>query len=381
VFERITPAEVWACTTCRACDEVCPVHIEILDKILDMRRYLSLMESDFPSSVGTMYRSLENQENPWGISNRDRGQWAEGLPEQVPIVDGTTVSDHEYLYWVGCAGSFDDKNKKVTQAVAKLLIRAGVDFAILGPSERCNGDPARRSGNEYLYQMLATANVEMLNGIGATKIFVQCPHCFNTLGIPPAGRRLRGHPPLPAPRAAHRQRPTGPGRRHPCRTGRLPRQLLPRPAQRHLRPAPESARLPGRHRHRRIAPLPGRGSVLRGRRGPHVMEESGTKVNVDRSQELIDTGASRIATACPFCLIMLDDGTKASQRDDIIVADISIHLLDAIESAEGDQTPPAPPSTHIPAETPPAPPSTHIPAETPTHTVKPEEPCHRRRRS
>ena len=179
LFERITPEEIWACTTCKACDEICPVDIEILDKILDMRRYLSLMESNFPAELGTAYRSMENQGNPWGMNQGERADWAKGL--DVEVVDPSSPFTHEYLYWVGCAGSFDDKNKKVTQAMAKLLKRAGLDVAILGPSEMCTGDPARRSGNEYLFQMLAYPNVEMLNTHGRAKIITQCPHCFNTL--------------------------------------------------------------------------------------------------------------------------------------------------------------------------------------------------------
>src|SRR3954463_2287349 len=181
VFERISPEEIWACTSCKACDEICPVNIEILDKILDMRRYLSLMESNFPTELGNAYRSMENQSNPWGLSQSERADWAEGIPVDVPIVDGSEPFEHEFLYWVGCAGSFDDKNKKVTQAMAKLMHRAGIDFAILGPSELCTGDPARRSGNEYIFQMLATQNIETLNGLGVRKIVTQCPHCFNTL--------------------------------------------------------------------------------------------------------------------------------------------------------------------------------------------------------
>ena len=180
VFERITSEEVWACTTCKACDEICPVNIEILDKILDMRRYLSLMESDFPTELGNAYRAMENYGNPWGISQNERADWADKL-DGIDIVDGTSPLDHEYLYWVGCAGSFDDKNKKVTQAMAQLLQRAGIDFAILGPSENCTGDPARRSGNEYIFQMLAMQNIETMNGMGVKKIITQCPHCFNTL--------------------------------------------------------------------------------------------------------------------------------------------------------------------------------------------------------
>ena len=172
---------MWACTSCKACDEICPVNIEILDKILDMRRYLSLMESNFPTELGNAYRSMENQGNPWGMSQAERGDWAdklEGIDDRRRHRARSTPSTSTGS---GCAGSFDDKNKKVTQAMAKLLQRAGIDFAILGPSEMCTGDPARRSGNEYIFQMLAMQNIETLNGMGVKKIITQCPHCFNTL--------------------------------------------------------------------------------------------------------------------------------------------------------------------------------------------------------
>ena len=210
---------MWACTTCKACDEICPVNIEILDKILDMRRYLSLMESNFPAELGNAYRAMENQGNPWGMSQGDRADWARDL--DVPIADPGEAFTHEYLYWVGCAGSFDDKNKKVTQAMAKLLQRAGLDVAILGPSEMCTGDSARRSGNEYLFQMLAMPNIEMMNGMGVRKIITQCPHCFNTLKneYPQLGGELRGGPPQPAPRAADRERQAGRQHGHACPSG------------------------------------------------------------------------------------------------------------------------------------------------------------------
>ncbi len=180
IFERITSEEVWACTTCRACDEICPVNIEILDKILDMRRYLSLMESDFPTELGGAYRGMENSGNPWGMSQSERADWAKDL-EGLKVLGGSEPLEAEYLYWVGCAGSFDDKNRKVTQAMSKLMQRADVDFAILGPAENCTGDPARRSGNEYIFQMLAMQNIETLESMGVRKIITQCPHCFNAL--------------------------------------------------------------------------------------------------------------------------------------------------------------------------------------------------------
>jgi Fe-S oxidoreductase len=344
VFEVITADELWACTTCRACDEVCPVGIEILDKILDMRRYLSLMESDFPSSLGTMYRSLENQENPWGLSNRDRLAWADGLGEAVPVADPSEVLGHEYLYWVGCAGSFDDKNKKVSQAVAKLLLRAGVDFAVLGPSERCTGDPARRSGNEYLFQMLATANVEAFATMGVTKIVVQCPHCFNTLAneYPQLGGRYEviHHTQLLDQLIASGQLDLGGATleetvvyHDSCYLGRhngeyeAPRRVLGSLAGIDIVEAPRS----------------GPSGRCCGAGGARMwMEETGTRINIDRTQELLGTGATRIATACPFCAIMIDDGTKtlaapaaggdlAGRAENVVVADVAVHLLDAIE--------------------------------------------------
>jgi Fe-S oxidoreductase/nitrate reductase gamma subunit len=334
VFERITAEEIWACTTCKACDEICPVNIEILDKILDMRRYLSLMESNFPSELGTAYRSMENQENPWGMDQGERADWAKAIPDEVPIVDGSGAFDHEYLYWVGCAGSFDDKNKKVTVATAKLLHRAGIDFAILGPSEKCTGDPARRSGNEYIFQMLATQNIETLNGMGVKKIVTQCPHCFNTLAneYPQLGGQyevvhhsqflewLIANGKLDMAEASLPERVVY---HDSCYLGRhndvymAPRRVLGTLKGIEIVEAPRS----------------GNKGMCCGAGGARMwMEEhTGKKVNTERSKELLDTGASRIATACPFCYIMIDDGTKENGRDDVVVQDISMHLLDALE--------------------------------------------------
>jgi Fe-S oxidoreductase/nitrate reductase gamma subunit len=337
VFERITSEEIWACTSCKACDEICPVNIEILDKILDMRRYLSLMESDFPTELGTAYRAMENQSNPWGLNQTERADWAKGLPVDVPIVDGSAPFDHEFLYWVGCAGSFDDKNKKVTQAVAKLMHRAGIDFAILGPSELCTGDPARRSGNEYIFQMLATQNVETLNGMGVKKIVTQCPHCFNTLmnEYPQLGGnyevvhhsqflewlistgKLRMDGASLAERVVYHDS---------CYLGRhndvylAPRKVLGNLKGIDIVEAPRS----------------GTKGMCCGAGGARMwMEEKvGKKVNTERSQELLNTGAERVAVACPYCYIMIDDGVKEAGRDDVVVQDIAMHLLDAIEQAE-----------------------------------------------
>jgi len=335
VFERISSEELWACTSCKACDENCPVNIEILDKILDMRRYLSLMESNFPAELGNTYRSMENSSNVYGMNQGERGDWAASL-EGVDIVDGSGPLGHEYLYWVGCAGSFDDRNKKTSRAVAKLLQRAGIDFAILGPSENCTGDPARRSGNEYIFQMLAMQNIETLNNMGVTKIITQCPHCFNTLKN--EYPQLEGHYEV----VHHSQ---------------LLMQLIA-DGRLSLAGASLAERVTyhdscylGRHNDVYLAPrkvigsLGGIDIVEMPRNGTKGMccgaggarmfmeETTGKKVNVERAQEALATGAERIAVACPFCYVMMDDGVKGEgKEDDVKVQDIAELLLEAIES-------------------------------------------------
>jgi len=338
LFERITAEEIWSCTSCKACDEICPVNIEILDKILDMRRNLSLMESNFPAELGNAYRAMENQGNPWAMNQGERGDWANDI-DGVEIVDPGSPLTAEYLYWVGCAGSFDDKNKKVTQSMAKLLRRAGIDVAILGPSEMCTGDSARRSGNEYLFQMLAMPNIEMLDGMGVKKIITQCPHCFNTLQneYPQLGgnyevvhhtqllEELIADGRLDVSQATLEERITY---HDSCYLGRhndvymAPRKVV------------------GAIKGIEIVEMPRNGTkgMCCGAGGARMwMEESiGTKVNDERAREALSTGATRIATACPFCYIMLDDGAKAAgaDEDQVKVADLAIHLLDAIEAGE-----------------------------------------------
>jgi Fe-S oxidoreductase len=180
LFERITAEEVWACTSCKACDEICPVNIEILDKILDMRRYLTLMESDFPTELGNAFQGMENQGNPWGMSQGERADWANKL-DGMTILEGGDPLEAEYLYWVGCAGSFDDKNKKVTQAMAKLLQRAGSSFAILGPSETAPATRPAAPATSTSSRCWPCRTSRCSNGMGVKKIITQCPHCFNTL--------------------------------------------------------------------------------------------------------------------------------------------------------------------------------------------------------
>jgi Fe-S oxidoreductase len=338
LFERITPEEIWSCTSCKACDENCPVNIEILDKILDMRRYLTLMESDFPTELGNAFRGMENSGNPWGMSQNDRTNWTKAL-DGIEVIEGGDPFTAEYLYWVGCAGSFDDKNQKVTQAMAKLLQRADISFAILGPAENCTGDPARRSGNEYIFQMLAMQNIEMMNTMGVRKIITQCPHCFNTLDneYPQLGGNYE---------VLHHSQFL----EQLIDSGRLDMSG----AKLDERMVYHDSCYLGRHNDVYMAPrnvigsLKGIEIVEADRNGTKGMccgaggarmwmEESiGKQVNVERSQELLATGATRIATACPFCYIMIDDGVKSQgvEEDDVKVGDLAMHVLEALENAE-----------------------------------------------
>ena len=181
---EVIPADVlWACTTCGACVDQCPVDIEHVDHVVDVRRQQVLMESAFPKELGGMFRKMESKGNPWGLPARKRMDWAKNLDFEVPVIgdDVESAADVDYLFWVGCAGAYEDRAKKTTRAVAELLHTAGVSFAVLGDAETCTGDPARRAGNEILYQMLAAQNVETLSEVGAQRIVVTCAHCFNTI--------------------------------------------------------------------------------------------------------------------------------------------------------------------------------------------------------
>jgi Fe-S oxidoreductase/nitrate reductase gamma subunit len=327
IFERVTPEELWACTTCRACDDICPVNIEILDKILDMRRYLSLMESDFPSELGKAYISMENSSNVYGMDQKTRGDWAKQLDFEVKVL-GEPGVEAEYLYWVGCAGSFDDRNRKVTISTAKLLHEAGVDFAILGPRELCTGDPARRTGNEYVFQGLALQNIETLNDLGVTKVITQCPHCFNTLKneYPQFGGEyeVMHHSELLMQLVSQgRITPKSNGQtvtyHDPCYLGRhndvflAPREVIDSVAA------------------RVEMPRNGTKSFCCGAGGGKMWyeEQTGKKINIERTEEAVGCETDVIATGCPFCYIMMDDGVKEIGADEqVIVKDIAMLLAE-----------------------------------------------------
>jgi Fe-S oxidoreductase/nitrate reductase gamma subunit len=330
VFERITAEELWACTTCRACDEACPAGLEIVDKILDMRRYLSLMESEFPSELGKTYVSMENSANVYGVDQSRRGDWRDGLDFEIKVLGEPGVTA-EYLYWVGCAGSFDDRNRKVTVATARLLHEAGVDFAILGPRELCTGDPARRTGNEYVFQGLALQNIETLNDLGVEKVVTQCPHCFNTLSneYPQFGGdyEVLHHSELLSSLVADgRLSPKSDGRsitfHDPCYLGRhndvylAPRRVVDAVGERVEMP---------RNGTRSFCCGAGGGKMW-------YEETTGKRVNRERTEEAVATGADVIATGCPFCFVMLDDGVKEMGVDEqVLVADLSMLLVEGLE--------------------------------------------------
>ena len=303
----VTGDVLWSCTTCRACEDICPVNIQHLDIILEARKYQVLMESDFPPEMQETFTNLENQSNPWGFGSDTRADWARGL--DVPLMTDNPEAD--ILYYVGCAGSFDDRGKKIAQAMARVLQKAGVNFAILGEEERCNGDVARRAGNEYLAQMMIKENLETLNQYKPKKIVAACPHCFNTIKneYPQFGARYDVVHHTEFLLDLFRQGKLKTNRtlddnltfHDSCYLGRwngivdAPRQLLQ--MVNGGRPLIEM------ERNRTEGFCCGAGGARM------FMEETiGKRINHERAEEVISTGASAVAAACPFCITMLGDG-------------------------------------------------------------------------
>ena len=333
---------LWACTTCGACVQQCPVDIEHIDHFVDIRRNQVMIESEFPSELAGLFKNLETKGNPWGMNANGRTAWIEEVefPVRVFGMEGEDKipDDVEYLFWVGCAGAYDDRAKKTTKAVAELLHTAGINFMVLGEGETCTGDPARRAGNEFLYQMQAQQNVEVLNELGAKRIVVTCPHCLNTIS---------------------REYPQLGGNYEVIHHTVLLNQLVSENRLTLLKPEDETVTYHdpcylGRHNKIYMPPrelltnMPGVDLVEMDRNkdksfccgaggGRMWMEERiGTRINQNRGDEAIATGATKIAVACPFCSVMLNDAVTVRAQESGMdatteVVDVATLLLDRLE--------------------------------------------------
>lgn len=347
----IDPEVLWACTTCGACVQQCPVDIEHVDHILDMRRFEVLVKSEFPEELNGLYKGLESKGNPWNLNKKGRLDWAKGLDFEVPVVgnDVEDLTSVDYLFWVGCAGAFEDRAKKTTQAVAELLHTAGVSFAVLGKNETCTGDSARRSGNEFVYLQLAEENKDTLTEAKAQKVVTTCPHCMNTLAneyrqlgleldvvhhsqlLNRLVREGRLTPVAPPAGQAGGRTITY---HDPCYLGRhnqvyeAPRELLD------AVPGTTRTEMP---RNRSTSFCCGAGGARM-----WMEERIGTRINRNRTSEALTilghNDNAAIATACPFCRVMLHDGVTAEQADgngeNVEVLDIAQLLLEGVRRGQ-----------------------------------------------
>ncbi|MGW8303514.1 MAG: (Fe-S)-binding protein [Desulfobacterales bacterium] len=321
----VTTDVIWSCTTCRACEDICPVNIEQLDFIIETRKHRVLMEADFPPEMQETFTNLENQFNPWGFSSDSRADWCKGM--DVPLMADNP--DAELLYFVGCSGSFDDRGKKIAQAMARVLQKADVNFAILGPEEACNGDVARRAGNEYIAQMLMMQNVEVLNQYKPKKILTGCPHCYNIIKneYPQfgAGYEVVHHTELllglfqQGRLKASNGYPAALGYHDSCYLGRWngiyqpPRDLL--------------SSINGGAKLIEMPRSESKGFCCGAGGARMFMEETiGKRINMERAEEIIGAGAKTVAVACPFCTTMLRDGILEKESD-VQVKDI-VEIID-----------------------------------------------------
>jgi Fe-S oxidoreductase len=326
---RIAEDTLWACTTCGACQEVCPVFIEHPMKIIQMRQNLVLEQEKTPGELARVFRNIERQSNPWAFAKDKRMEWAEGL--DVPTTEANP--DPEYILWVGCAGAFDNRIIKQTKAMVKLLKAAGVDYAVLGHKEGCTGDPARRAGNEMLFQMQAETNIEVLNEVGTKKVITSCPHCLHTLRneYPQFGgnyevihhTQLLAHLLETGALAPADKTVSSVAFHDSCYLGRWNGEFdAPRKVLESLPMLNDGVTEVARNRKHGFCCGAGGARMF--------MEEDGERVNDNRTIELLEAGTEAIAVACPFCNLMITDGVKGQNQDEIQVLDVSELLAQSI---------------------------------------------------
>jgi Fe-S oxidoreductase len=328
---------LWSCTSCGACVQECPVDIEHVDHIMNMRRYQVLVESEFPTELGNTFRNLEKAGNPWGANRNDREAWIGECDFPIRVIEGQIPDDVEYLFWVGCAGAYEERAKKTTKAVAELMHMAGVSFGVLGKRETCTGDPARRAGNEFLYQILSRENIETLKETfgprGVKKVVVTCPHCFTTIGrdygqqgfdLQPVhhtqllNELVKTKKLVPVP-------PTNPKSityHDPCYLGR--HNQIYQPPRELLESTGVTITEMPRNQERAFCCGAGGGRMWQ-------EEKLGTRINLNRVDEAIATGAQEVAVGCPFCRVMISDGV-AGREASVEVLDVAQALLRTVKA-------------------------------------------------
>ncbi|MCO4761871.1 MAG: (Fe-S)-binding protein [Myxococcales bacterium] len=350
----VNPDAIWSCTTCRSCSEQCPVMIEHVDKIVDMRRHMMLNLNQFPAELKVTLKNLENKSNPWGISSAKRGAWAKKRPD---VPDLKSNPDAEWLYFVGCAGAYDDRAKKVTEAVVKILNAAGTDFAIIGKKEKCSGDPARRMGHEYLFQEQATANIEQMNKAGVKKVIASCPHCFNSIKneYPQLGGhfevvhhtqliwRLVREGKLDLKSAAQMKITF----HDSCYLGRYNDEY---DAPREALAAVPGVELVEMERSKQTGMCCGAGGARM-----YMEEKIGTRVNQLRVEQAMETKPEVIAVSCPFCLTMVKDGLREKDIEGVETKDVAEIIADALVEPTPEPEPEAETPAAEPAAVPAAP--------------------------
>ncbi|PIR21875.1 MAG: Fe-S oxidoreductase [Deltaproteobacteria bacterium CG11_big_fil_rev_8_21_14_0_20_45_16] len=330
VPETFSDQFIWDCTTCGACVEACPVMIDHVDDIVEMRRALVLNRGSNPDEATNAFRNWESSSNPWGLSPDSRQEWL--LNKGVPVFE--TGGDFEYLYYVGCAGSFDDRNKKVVDALVKILQAAKVKFGILGKEEKCNGETARRMGNEWLAQQMMRTNIELLNGRGAKKIITSCPHCFNTLAneYPSLGGNYEviHHTQLikdliNSGRLSLNSKSQEAITFHDsCYIGRY-NQIFDEPRAAIAAVSKDEPIELTRSKEQGFCCGAGGGRMW-------LEENTGTRINENRAQEIVNSSAKSVGVACPFCMTMISDGLRSLKREDIAVKDVAELVVESLKS-------------------------------------------------